>query len=231
MCGRFTQRFTWREVHEALSLFGTALNLRPRYNVAPSQNVAAVRLEHGERRLSMLRWGLIPAWSKDPRIGAKLINARLETAATKPAFRAAWKARRRCLIPADGFYEWTGRRGSTRQPWLIAMEDGALFAFAGLWERWVVREDAVLKGSLAELAPGDTLETFTVLTTEASAAVAPVHHRMPVIVPPSRISPWLAGEDVALEPWPESMRVRPVSAFVNKPSNDDPRCIEPVTLV
>ena len=231
MCGRFTQMAPWSAVHAFLNVLGPPLNLRPRYNVAPTQDVGVVRLVHGERRLSMLRWGLVPSWAKDPSIGAKLINARLETVATKPAFRAAWKAGRRCLIPADAFYEWTGRRGSTRQPWLITMEDGALFAMAGLWERWVVPKGIVLKGSLAELAPGDVLQTFTVLTTDATASLAPVHHRMPVIVPPSRIGPWLSGEDVALDPWPESMRVRPVSAFVNKAANNDPRCIEPVTLV
>lgn len=216
---------SWRHVHAFLSLIGPASNLRPRYNVAPTPDVAAVRLAHGERRLSMLRWGIVPAWAKDPSIGA-----RLETVSTKPVFRAAWKARRRCLIPADAFYEWTGPR-SQRQPWLIALEDDALFAMAGLWERWVVREDAALKGSLAELAPGDALETFTVLTTDATATVAPVHHRMPVIVPPERFGPWLAGEDVALEPWPVPMSVRPVSSVVNKASVDDPRCIEPVTLL
>ena len=222
--------FTWREVHAFLSLFGTPRHLRPRYNVAPSQNVAAVRLEHGERRLSMLRWGLIPGWSRDPSIAHKLINARAETASARPAFRAAWKARRRCLIPVEAFYEWTGR-GASRQPWLIAMEDGHLFAMAALWERWTVREGAVLKGSLSEFAPGDAIETFTLLTTAANATVAPVHHRMPVIVPPERFDPWLSGEDVALDPYPpESMTARPVSTFVNQPANDDLRCIEPVTL-
>ena len=180
----------------------------------------------------MLRWGLVPAWAKDPSIGARLINARVETVSTKPAFRTAWKARRRCVIPAHAFYEWTGPRGRTRQPWLIDMEYGALFAFAGLWERWVVREGATLKGSLAELAPGDVLETCTILTTGANAAVEPVHHRMPVIVPRERVEPWLTGEDVALaEPYPpESMRVRPVSRYVNRAANDDARCIEPVVL-
>ena len=222
--------FSWREVHAFLSLFGTPLNSRPRYNVAPTQSVAAVRLAHGERRLSMLRWGLIPAWAGDASIGSKLINARAETASNKPAFRAAWKARR-CLIPADGFYEWTGRRGAARQPWLIALEDGHLFGMAGLWERWTVPQGAMLEGSLAELAPGDVVETFVILTTSANAAVAAIHHRMPVIVPPERFDSWLSGEDVALARYPpESMRVRPVSIHVNKPSNDDPRCIEPVTL-
>ena len=229
MCGRFTQRFTWAQIHEYLSFFGTPWNLRPRYNVAPSQQVAAVREEEGGRRLSMLRWGLIPGWAKEPNIGYKLINARTETASTKPAFRAAWR-NRRCLIPADGFYEWTGR-GATRQPWLIRMTDDSLFAFAGLWERWTVRDGLTLKGSLAELSPGDMVETCTILTTAANEAVAPVHDRMPVIVPPERCAPWLAGESVPLEPYPaEAMQIQPVSTRVNKPSNDDPRCIEPIRL-
>ena len=230
MCGRFTQMFTWREVYEFLNLFGAPCNLEPRYNVAPSQNVAVVRAEAGRRQLSMLRWGLIPGWAREPNIGYRLINARAETAGAKPAFRAAWRAPRRCLVPADGFYEWT-RRGALRQPWLIAMHDGALFAFAGLWERWTVPEGTVLKGSLAEFAPGDSIETFTILTTAANEAVAPVHDRMPVILPPALFDSWLAGDDMALGPCPpEPMSVRPVSTLVNKPSNDDPRCIEPVTL-
>ena len=229
MCGRFTQRFTWAQIHEYLSFFGTPWNLRPRYNVAPSQQVAAVRNEEGERRLSMLRWGLIPGWAKEPNIGYKLINARSETASTKPAFRAAFRARR-CLIPADGFYEWTGR-GATRQPWLITMKDDALFAFAGLWERWTIRENLTLKGSLAEYGPGDVIETCTILTTTANEAVTAVHDRMPVIVPHERFDPWLAGENIPLDPCPaEAITVQPVSTLVNKPSNDDPRCIELIHL-
>ncbi len=105
----------WSAVHAFLNVFGAPLNLRPRYNVAPTQDFGVVRLEHGGRRLSMLRWGLVPSWAKEPSIGAKLINARLETVSTKPAFRAAWKTGRRCLIPADAFYEWTGPR-SRHQP-------------------------------------------------------------------------------------------------------------------
>ena len=122
MCGRFTQRLSWRELHELMDLIGAAQNLRPRYNVAPGQNIAAVRLADGGRRLSMLRWGLIPAWAKEPNIGYRMINARAETAYEKPAFRAAFRARR-CLIPADGFYEWA-RQGKTRQPWLFQMKQG-----------------------------------------------------------------------------------------------------------
>ena len=227
MCGRFTQRFSWREVHALLSLSGPALNLRPRYNVAPTQDVAAVRAEEDGRRLAMLRWGLIPSWAKDPRIGSKLINARAETASTKPSFRAAFRGRR-CLVPADGFYEWTGR-GSVRQPWLIGLEGGAPFAFAGLWERWTVPEGLELAGSLAARRPGDVVETCTILTTSAHEAVAAIHHRMPVILPPEAFDSWLGGESVALEPFaPPTLTVQPVSTLVNRVSNDDPRCIEPV---
>ena len=130
MCGRFTQRLSWRELHELLGLIGTPQNLRPRYNVAPAQSIAAVRPAQGGRRLSMLRWGLIPAWAKEPNIGYKMINARSETAHQKPSFRDAFKARR-CLIPADGFYEWK-REGKAKQPYLIGMKDGAGCVFAGL---------------------------------------------------------------------------------------------------
>ena len=230
MCGRFTQRYSWREVHAFLSLRGPSRNLRPRYNIAPSQEVAAVRAgEHG-RGLSMLRWGLIPGWASDVRIGYKLINARAETARTKPSFRAAFRARR-CLIPADGFYEWTGR-GSARQPWLIGLEDGALFAFAGLWERWTVPAGQALPASLAEYGPGDAIETCTILTTPANEALASLHHRMPVILSPDEFDPWLAGENVPLDPCPpEPMVLHRVGTRVNSASNDDPQCVERITDV
>ena len=130
MCGRFTQGFSWQEVHRFLKLTGPALNLRPRYNVAPGQDVAAVRAQDGERRLPMLRWGLIPSLSRKPDIEYRVINARAETVAVKLGFRAA----HRCLIPADGFYEWA-RKGAARQPYLIGHGDGGTMAFAGLWER------------------------------------------------------------------------------------------------
>ena len=227
MCGRITQRFTWRELHELLSLVGPAQNLRPRYNAAPGQNIAAVRLADGRRSLSMLRWGLIPSWAKESSIGYRTINARAETAHAKPAFRAAFRARR-CLIPADGFYEWQ-RRGKTKQPWLIGMAAGGPFVFAGLWERWTVPAGLTLTGSLAELSPGDALETCTILTTEANATVAEVHNRMPVILPPEAFGPWLAGEAVPLAPYlAEVMSLHPVSTLVNKPTNDDARCVQPV---
>ena len=227
MCGRITQRFSWQELHELLSLVGPPVNLRPRYNAAPGQRIAAVRREDDGLRLAMLRWGLIPAWAKEQNIGYKLINARAETAHEKPSFRAAFRARR-CLIPVDGFYEWQGK-GKTRQPWLIGMKADGVFAFAGLWERWTVPDGLSLTGSLAELAPGDELETCTILTTEANATLAPVHHRMPVILPPAAFDPWLAGAAVPLAPYPtEAMTLHPVSTHVNKPVNDDERCVEVV---
>ena len=227
MCGRFTQRLSWRELHELLGLIGPALNLRPRYNVAPAQTIAAVRASAGGRTLSMLRWGLIPAWAKEPNIGYKLINARAETAHEKPSFRAAFKSRR-CLIPADGFYEWAKAvKGRPKQPWLFQMMDGSGFAFAGLWESWRVPGGLTLTGSLAELEPGDTLETCTILTTQANETVAPVHHRMPVILPHAAFDPWLGGENVPLAPYPaDTMTAHPVSTLVNKPANDDERCVE-----
>ena len=253
MCGRFTNRLSWRELHTLMDLVGAPLNLRPRYNAAPGQDIAVVRAgdpgsqasppgsEAGTgsrdagsgtsagRTLAMLRWGLIPSWAKDPVIAWKLINARSETAAEKPSFRAAYR-HRRCLIPADGFYEWQ-RRGGTRQPWLFGLGDGAPFAFAGLWETWTVPAGAALTGSLAERGPGDAVETCTILTTAANETVAPVHGRMPVILPEDAWDDWLAGEAVPLAPYPAGdMTAHPVSTLVNKPAHDDPRCMEPVAL-
>ena len=175
----------------------------------------------------MLRWGLIPGWAKDPSIGHKLINARAETAATKPSFRSAF-TKRRCLVPADGYYEWR-RAGTARQPWLIAPRDGGLMAFAGLWERWRVSAGAALRGSLAERSPGDTVETFTVLTTEANETVRAVHHRMPVILAPEAFEAWLSGADVPLGPGPENvLKMHPVSPRVNHPRHDDAECVAPI---
>lgn len=203
---------------------GPPANLRPRYNLAPSQDAAVVRSENGERRLSLLRWGLIPPWAPDANIGHRLINARIETAAVKPAFRAAF-ARRRCLVPADGFYEWR-REGAVRQPWLITRRDGTPIAFAGLWERWQVPEGAALRGALAERRPGEVVETFTILTTQANVALRPLHHRMPVILSAEAFGPWLAGETVRLGPAPDDgLTMRRVDLRVNNPRNDDPECV------
>ncbi len=175
--------------------------------------------------MGLLRWGLIPSWARDPAMGSRLINARSETVAEKPAFRSAFR-RRRCLVPADGFYEWkregvaAGER-SSKTPYWIHMASREPFAFAGLWERWDPRE-------------GPPVHTFTILTTEASAALRHIHPRMPVILPPAVWGKWL---DTALEdphpkdffrPLPDgSLEAQPVSTLVNSPRNDDPSCIEP----
>ena len=229
MCGRFTQRYSWRDVvaFSRLAMPAPALNLRPRYNLAPSQSAAVVRAGDGGRRLAMLRWGLIPAWGPDPRIGHRLTNARAETAAQKPAFRAAFRLRR-CLVPADGFYEWV-RHGDAREPWLVFPRDGGLMAFAGLWERWRVPDGARLSGSLAERRPGDAVETFTILTTAANATMRPLHHRMPVILPPEAFDAWLSGGEVALGPAPDDLlAMHAVDLRVNSPRHDDPECVLPV---
>lgn len=209
-----------------MNLLGPPVELRPRYNVAPGQSIAAVRAEADGRRLSLLRWGLLPSWAKDPGIGYRMINARAETVASKPAFRSAYRARR-CLIPADGFYEWV-RKGTIKQPYLIGLDDGQPMNFAGLWERWRVPENIILPRSLKDLAPGEVLETCTVLTTEANELMKPIHHRMPVILPPEAFAPWLDGENVALAPYPaETMTARAVNRWVNNAAHDGPRCIEP----
>ena len=228
MCGRFTQTCSWRQIHDLLALEGPPVELAPRYNVAPGQQVAAVRLEQGARRLAMLRWGLIPAWARDPAVAYRLINARAETAASKPSFRGALRSRR-CLVPSTGFYEWR-RSGSVRQPFLIGRGDAGVMLLAGLWERWTVPRGLSLTGSLAALQPGDALETCTLLTTAANAAVAPVHHRMPVILAPEAWGAWLEGEPCALGPCdPEALTVRPVSTRVNSAANDDAACMAEVS--
>ena len=187
-CVRFTQRFSWSELHGFMDLPGLAIELTRRYNVAPGQDVAVVRLQDGERRLSELNWGLIPSWSPQPQ-PRRPINARAETVAGKPMFRSAFRARR-CLVPADGYYEWA-RRGGFKQPHLTTRGDGGPMAFAGLWERWRRLATGVHTDSPAGAASEDTLETFTILTTAATTAVATVHHRMPVILPPSFFGSWL----------------------------------------
>ena len=165
MCGRFTQAMSWKKLHDLYQLprQSTPLNLRPRWNGCPTQDFAVLRLENSERAIAKLRWGLVPAWAKDVKMGARLINARAETVHGKPAFRAAFR-RRRCLIPADGWFEWrVGETGNGKQPWFITSADGRPVSFAGLWERWEKGEEPI--------------ETFTILTTAASSGLAAIHHR------------------------------------------------------
>lgn len=167
MCGRFTLRVPAAELVEIFRLLRRP-DVQPRYNIAPTQPVAVVRRIDRGRELSMLRWGLVPSWAKDPKIGARMINARAETVATKPAFRTALR-RRRCLVPADGFYEWAKSAGGTKQPHYITRRDGRPFAFAGLWESW-------------DGPDGSSIESCTIVTTEANDLVGRIHDRMPVIL-------------------------------------------------
>jgi putative SOS response-associated peptidase YedK len=216
MCGRYSLTSPVEAVRRLFGLVpGDAMAAR--YNVAPSQVVPLVRRRDSGNEVAMLRWGLIPAWAKDPAIGHKMINARSETVAEKPAFRNAYR-RRRCLVPADGFYEWK-RLGGRKAPYRIVIGDGEPFAFAGLWEAWLSPQ-------------GDDVETFTILTTDANAVLAPVHHRMPVILPAELYDPWLdpaASPDAAwLAPRElPGLRAYRVSTYVNSPAHDDAGCLEP----
>jgi putative SOS response-associated peptidase YedK len=218
MCGRYTLATPAGRLAEQFGIAGSSVELPPSYNVAPTQGVAAVVEEGGQRRLEVLRWGLIPPWADDPQIGSRMINARSETAPGKPSFRRAFRERR-CLIPADGFYEWRRTNGA-KQPYFIHMEGGGPFAFAGLWESWS-------KGGEGEV------RTCTILTTEANTLVGEIHDRMPVILAADAYDVWLdpASErdelTALLAPYPEDgMEAYPVSRFVNSPQNNDPRCIE-----
>jgi putative SOS response-associated peptidase YedK len=226
MCGRFTLVTAEQDLAVQFNLPEVPA-LEPRYNIAPTQPVAAVRItpEADQRELVMLRWGLVPFWADDPKIGARMINARSETVAEKPAFRAAFR-RRRCLVLADGFYEWQKQNGA-KQPYYIQMADRGAFAFAGLWELWKRKGD-----DDDEIV----VESCTVLTTQPNALVRDVHNRMPVILKPEDYELWLDPQvqdaDV-LKPllgvYPaEQMAAYPVSRWVNKPQHDDPACIEPL---
>lgn len=237
MCGRFAF-YSAREAMAAVFGVEDPPPVEPRYNIAPTQHVPVIRAgADGARHLAMLRWGLVPFWAKDAKIGNRLINARAETAADKPAFRAAW-SRRRCLVPADGFYEWrTGADGKT--PWFVSAAAGEPFAMAGLWEHWEPKADAETGG-----ADESALETFTILTTAPTELMARLHSRMPVVLGRERAAAWLAGEDPALlddsdnsgnsgdsgdslaDPAVE-LRAWPVSRRVNSPRNEDPALVEP----
>lgn len=222
MCGRFIQSSSGERLAERFRL-PAAPDLTPCYNVAPSQPVGAIRITgDGSREWVQLRWGLIPAWAPEPRLDYATINARAETVAEKPTYRQAFR-RRRCLIPADGFYEWR-KLGARKQPYCIASADGQPFAFAGLWERWE-RE-------------GQVLESCTVLVTQANALLAPIHDRMPVILDPVAEARWLDPAVTAppalgllLAPCPpERLRLWPVGAAVNRPGAEGPEVMAPVAL-
>lgn len=221
MCGRFSVSASPEEIAKRFGLPGTP-ELPPRYNIAPSQPIAIIRFDPNDhsRHLTLAQWGLVPSWTQDPGHAPRPINARSETAAEKPTFRDAFRYRR-CLIPADGFYEWA-TRDSKKQPMRFAMQDGHLFAFAGLWERW--------KGP-----DGTILETATILTTEANGLIRSVHDRMPVILAPAAYEAWLnpaqhnpAALMPLLSPYPApEMQVYPVSPKVNAVSSEGPELIAP----
>ncbi len=228
MCGRYSIT-TAPEALRRLFEFHNLPNLAPRYNVAPTQSAPVVRrAEDGRRELAMLRWGLVPHWAKDLSIASRLINARADTVAEKPAYRDAFR-HRRCLVPTDGFYEWRQENG-IRQPFRIGMKGGAPFAFAGLWERWTAKEAA------GPVAAGETVETFTIVTTDANDKLRPIHARMPVILAAESYDIWLDTSPertkdalALLRPYPaEPMAFYRVSTRVNSVRNDDPDCIRPL---
>ena len=237
MCGRYLLRVDARSLERAFGvteLSETPRDLPPRFNIAPTQAVPIVRNKPGRdltiirradgsagRELVSVRWGLIPAWAEDPAIGDRTINARAEGVSDKPSFRAAFRSRR-CVVPASGFYEWRRQGRGPKRPHLIRRKDATPLGFAGLWERWRDR------------AEGETRETFTIITTEPNSLMAPIHNRMPVIIPEEAYDRWLDPEETGdpdlLVPYPEEeLTAYPISTWVNSPAHDDARCIEAVS--
>ncbi|MGE5535816.1 MAG: SOS response-associated peptidase [Acidobacteriota bacterium] len=219
MCGRYVLTSA-PEVFRNLFRYEERPNFPPRYNVAPTQPIAIVRLVEGKRQFALVRWGLLPAWVKDPKTFSLVINARGESVLDKPAFRNAMR-HRRCLIPADGFYEWQNA-GDRKRPFFVRTKSGEPFAFAGLWETWT--------------GPGgEEVETAAIVTTVANRALAAIHHRMPVIVPPEAFDLWLNTRDVdartassLIAPAPDSLlEAYEISTAVNRVANDSPSLIEP----
>lgn len=224
MCGRYTLSAPGDEIALLFDLADVP-QLPPRYNLAPTQESAVVRVlsPGGPKRLDLLKWGLIPYWAKEAAIGNRLINARAETIAEKPAFKTSFK-KKRCLVVTNGFYEWK-KEGAGKQPYLIHRQDGKPFAFAGLWSSWRDPES------------GGTVETYTILTTEPNDLLRPLHNRMPVILDKPRFDEWLdpKQEDTdklqpLLVPAPvEGFEAYPVSRAVNNPIHDSPDCVERLT--
>lgn len=227
MCGRLVIDLAPEiitEIYEIVRKIDRKLN--PRYNVAPSQEIPIIREDaEGCREFAFARWGLIPSWSKDISIGNSLINARSETVAEKPSFRAAFK-RRRCVIPTGGFYEWQTQEGKSKQPWFFRMSDGSPMSIAGLWEHW--------QGS-----DGQEIESCSILTTSANDLMAPIHERMPVILQQEDHATWLSHNitDNALlqklcQPCPSNiLNSYPVTSMVNSPKNDSADCIAPISVL
>jgi len=221
MCGRFTLRTPKERIKREFQLKVEPF-VEARYNIAPTQNVLAVRQSTDGREAVELKWGLIPSWAKDASMGARLINARSETVTEKPSFREAFK-RRRVIIPADGIYEWR-RAGGSKQPYFFHMRDDRVFGFAGLWDKWRDEE-------------GEVIESCTILTTEANEVFRAVHDRMPVILHPDAYNEWLSDDPRGvsalkelLHPYPSSEMVAyPVSSRVNSPQNQGEDLIKQLT--
>ena len=233
MCGRYTLSSPADLIADLFGLTEMP-ELALRFNIAPTQEAPVVRVRKeagnseatGRRRLDLLRWGLVPFWADDPKIGNRMINARAESVATKPAFRRSFE-RRRCLVVADGYYEWK-KEGVGKQPYRVHRPDDRPFAFAGLWDRWYDRGGG---------QPGDAppLDSFTIVTTDASPEIAGLHDRMPVVVDPADFDLWLdpATTDLVrlealLRPSAADLEAYPVSRLVNSPSNDAPECVLPL---
>jgi putative SOS response-associated peptidase YedK len=221
MCGRFALTVDPADLQDAFPEFAFPGQLAPRFNIAPTQPVLVIPND-GTSKADFFVWGLIPSWAKDPSIGAHMINARAETLAEKPSFRAAYRYRR-CLILADGFFEWQAQVGSkVKVPHYIRLKSGRPFAFAGLWEDWHAPD-------------GSQVKSATIITTQPNELIARLHNRMPVILPPDTYARWLEPaprQPVDLQgllaPYPaEEMSAHPVSTLVNSPANDQPECITP----
>jgi putative SOS response-associated peptidase YedK len=221
MCGRYTLHTDLERLIEQFELFRAA-EIKPRYNISPSQMVPVIRPTDQGRELALLRWGLVPHWAKEEKTGYSMINARAETVTEKPAFRSAFR-RRRCLIPADGFYEWK-KLERAKQPFHIRMRGGEPFAFAGLWEHWQGGE-------------GKTIESCSIIVTTANDLMRPIHDRMPAILDRENYGTWLDPDftdaerlKALLAPYPsERMESYPVSAAVNSPKNEVAGCVEQVS--
>lgn len=221
MCGRFTLTVDAHQIREAFPWISVPENVQPRYNIAPSQPIAVVPNDRNNE-LDYFVWGLIPSWAKDPNIGNRMINARGETVEEKPSFRAAFR-RRRCLILADGFYEWKKEEEQkAKTPFYIRMKNNTPFAFAGLWENWHAPD-------------GSNILSCTIITTQPNELLQEIHNRMPVILPEREYKTWLQPDEALvtelkplLIPYPsEEMTAYPVSRLVNNPANESPSCIQP----
>lgn len=224
MCGRFTNWAKPEQIGKEFKVGKKNPDLyKARYNIAPSQMIGAVLTSENGRILSALQWGLVPSWAKDSDIGNRMINARAETLSEKPSFRDAFK-KRRCVVPASGFYEWQKKGSGAKQPFYFYLKDKEVFGFAGLWEEWIDKQT------------GDVLETCTIITTEANDILKPVHDRMPVILKPKDYDEWLDPKENNTErlqkllvPYSaEEMASHAVSTSVNYPESDSPELIKPL---